>query len=98
MFVPPVSLIGSVGGSSVPKRRWATTCGTCTPGTVVLAAAASDDVTTMCVCVPLPLGGISMPLKLSCIGIFLLHDVVLMLFSNRAVDVLVLVDLAIVCN
>jgi hypothetical protein len=41
------------------------------------------------------MGGISV---LDWVGFFLLHYFVLLMFSNRTVDVLVLVDLAEVCN
>ena len=58
MFVPPVSLIGSVGGSRVPKRRWVTIVGMCTPVAVVPATAAVAAVSNVCVCAPLLLGGI----------------------------------------
>jgi len=57
--VPPRALMGTFGGSGMPKRRWVTTGGSGTPVDVVPANAAASAVPHVCACAPLPLGGIS---------------------------------------
>ena len=94
MVVPPPSLIGSVGGSGVKKRRWVITSGVGTPVDVVHDAAVAVVMPHVCVCASLPLGGSLCFGRLSWVGVCLLNYDVLLLFSNRVVNVLVFVDLA----
>jgi len=84
-------LMGIVGGHDVPILRWVGVVGCIAPTLAVPPASMAAVVSRMC---STAAGGRFCPCWMYCGGVCLLHCVVLLVVSDRAVDVLVPVYLA----